>query len=534
MGSIINKYFCPLALFALTLTIASIFSTLGVDPHHQGIMFKPAFDVAHGQMLFRDTFTQYGALTTLLHAWALRIFGDYLLVIQIETALFYGLISLLLYYLWLQILPKWLATTSVLIWLFIAPFYRPMITFLPWSSVPALLFQLFSLLLVLHALRKDSWLMMLLAGGVAVLTFWCRQPVGVLHCAALLFFIGTAPLFDGNRKGKAKTDCVFFITGILVASLPFIIWLLLNQALNDMYLQSLKGAFFFGTTTYQEESQTLGMNILMSLAAYDPKADHFNPLWSLMPFICLILLAIIAFKRWIRPERIGSHLPVYGLLLVSIASWMQYFPVPCLKHCFWAATPMIGILSYSAWHSSRFFSVGNKSMQILITCVALTYIFQGEIKTNFFNGRVKASILKTKIEEPRVLRGMLTSPRMAAKYKTISTALNRAVASESPSYLVNFSADALYLTFIGPQMNFHPMYIDWGRYNNFIYPDYKKNRNDFIYKKRPLILRKEEEIISGWNYVEIFDVTEITLKRDYYEKARRLALYRYVGYDEAH
>jgi len=47
-------------------------------------------------------------------------------------------------------------------------------------------------------------------------------------------------------------------------------------------------------------------------------------------------------------------------------------------------------------------------------------------------------------------------------------------------------------------------------------------------------LRKEEEIIYGWNYVEIFDVTEITLKRDYYEKARRLALYRYVGYDEAH
>jgi len=89
MGSIINKYFCPLALFALTLTIASIFSVLGVDPHHQGIMFKPAFDVAHGQMLFRDTFTQYGALTTLLHAWALRIFGDYLVVIQIETALFY-------------------------------------------------------------------------------------------------------------------------------------------------------------------------------------------------------------------------------------------------------------------------------------------------------------------------------------------------------------------------------------------------------------------------------------------------------------
>ena len=41
-------------------------ASLGVDPHHDGIMLKPALDVLSGQVLFRDTFTQYGALTTYL------------------------------------------------------------------------------------------------------------------------------------------------------------------------------------------------------------------------------------------------------------------------------------------------------------------------------------------------------------------------------------------------------------------------------------------------------------------------------------
>jgi hypothetical protein len=203
MKAIIAKYYQPFLLFVLTLTVASIFLALDVDPHHQGIMLKPAIDVAHGQMLFRDTFFQYGALTTLFQAWALRIFGDYLIVIQIETAVFYGLISLCLYYLWLNILPRWLTTISVLIWLFIAPYF--IYTFIPWSSVPALFFQLFSLLLIFHALRKQSRLMLILAGGVAVLAFWCRQTVGVFHCASLAFFLATSPLITGQQWEKGPT-----------------------------------------------------------------------------------------------------------------------------------------------------------------------------------------------------------------------------------------------------------------------------------------------------------------------------------------
>lgn len=534
MKALITKYFQPVALFILTVTVASFFSMLGVDPHHQGIMFKPAFDVAHGQMLFRDTFTQYGALTTLLQAWALRIFGDYLVVIQIQTAVFYGLISLCLYCLWLKILPQWLTTASVLIWLLLAPYFRTIMPFVPWSSVLSLFFQLFSLIIVLRALCKQSRPMMILAGSVAVLTFWCRQPVGVFHCASLVFFLSTTPLITGEKWKKAITDCAFFVAGMVAASLPFFVWLALNGALHDMYLQSIKGAFFFGTTTYQSESYNLFTNILMALLAYETKSSHFYTPWSTLPLACLCILAMLAVERWRNRGSVNSHLPLYGLLLVSMSSWMQYYPVPCLRHLYWAATPMIGVFSYGVWQICKLCVTEKERLCIIIVCLVLIFVYKSEIETSIFTGQIKIAIFKTKIEEPKVLRGMYATPLSAAKYKTISMSLNNAIVKNATPYLVNLSSDALYLTFIGPQHNFHPMYISWGEYNDFIYPDYQRIRDEFINTKRPIVLRKDGEDISGWSCVDVFDVIDQREQLYYYGYARKLALYQFTGNNYAH
>lgn len=376
--------------------------------------------------------------------------------------------------------------------------------------------------------------MMVLAGSVAVLTFWCRQPIGVFHCAALLFFLITTPLINGNKWGKAITDCAFFSAGILVASAPFFIWLGLNGAFHDMYRQSIKGAFFFGSTTYQSETHTFLMNILMALAAYEVKIDHFYTPWSLLPLVCLFVLVILIVKKWRNREGIVSvNLPLYGLLLVSMASWMQYYPVPCLRHLYWAATPMIGVVSYGMWEFCRFIFAEKKRLRIISVFLALVFLYKGQIETNIFTGQIKLAIFKTRIEEPKVLRGMYTTPVSAAKYKTISNSLNSAIAANPRSCLVSLSSDALYLTFIGPQNNFHPMYIDWGRYNDFIYPNYKKIRDDFIYRKLPLILATEGMNIPGWSCVDVFDVIDENEKNNsYYGYARKLALYRFNGHYE--
>jgi hypothetical protein len=533
MKAIIAKYYQPVILFVLTFTVASIFSLLSIDPHHHGLLLKPAIDVAHGQMLFRDTFTLYGALTTLLQAWAVRIFGDYLMVIQIETAFFYAMIAVCLYYIWLNILPRWLTTISVIIWLFLAPYLRYLAAaFLPWSSVYALFFQLFSLLLVLHALRKQSRVMTMLAGGVAVLTFWCKQPVGICHCASLIFFLATTPLITGQPWKKAMTDCAFFITGIVAASAPFFVWLALNGAIHDMYLQSIKAAFFLGEqisdipyAPFASSSHNLFVRILMALFAFNQTASHNSVLWSFLPVVCLTLLAMLAVKRWRNRDSVSNQLPLYGLLLVSLASWMQYYPFPCVRHCYWAATPMIGLLSYGTWQLCS--SLKKKNTQIIIVCVILASAFGYDIGVRIYNGYLKITYYNEKIEEPKVLYGMYVPAYDAETFKIINRTLHNAFKKNSPHYLVNLTWDPLYLTFVGPQRNFHPLHGSPDVWNRNIYPEYRKLRSEFIDTKHPLVLWYKGVNIPGWTCIEVYNILDFGYYMNY-GRPNRFALYRFT------
>ena len=78
----------PLLIFVITAGMASYAAFLGVDTQHDGVMFKTASDMAHGNMIFRDSFNQYGALTSIIESWFLLIFGNYLIVIKLLTAVF--------------------------------------------------------------------------------------------------------------------------------------------------------------------------------------------------------------------------------------------------------------------------------------------------------------------------------------------------------------------------------------------------------------------------------------------------------------
>src|SRR3954469_15971490 len=97
------------ALLAAGLAMVLVpLAHLGIDPHHDGIMLKPALDVLSGQVLFRDSFMQYGALTCYLQALALW-FSPTLLSIRLLAAAAYVVTLLFLYSAWRMILPRSLA-----------------------------------------------------------------------------------------------------------------------------------------------------------------------------------------------------------------------------------------------------------------------------------------------------------------------------------------------------------------------------------------------------------------------------------------
>ena len=207
-------------LFFLTFAVAGWFSTLGIDPHHDGIMLKPAIDFAEGKILFKETFTQYGALTTILQGVSLIIFGKYLVVIKLLTALFYSLIAALLYVIWKNVIPRYLAAMSCIIWLLLAPYF--VWPFLAWSSVYALFFQMLALYLVILFIKKSKKYLLVIAGFSAALCFWCKQTVGIFLIGAITIFIIVYCLYKRDNLKKNIITMASPIVGFVACTSFFI------------------------------------------------------------------------------------------------------------------------------------------------------------------------------------------------------------------------------------------------------------------------------------------------------------------------
>lgn len=468
-------FLAPLIIFIITFTIAGFFSTIGTDPHHDGIMIKPSLDVSRGQMLFKDSFTQYGALTTIIQATAIKIFGEYLIVIKLTTAFFYALISVIMYSVWSKILNKSLSFLSCLILIFIAPYY--VLTFLPWSSVYALFFECLTIYFVLKYLEKNNLKFIFWSGISVGLTFWCKQNVGgYIVFASLLSFILIKKL-NNNKKIKIFPLIIKFIQGGIIISLPILTWIIINGAFIDWWKQSITFAFLF----IEKKSSISLINSLF------PASIGVLSIWTIMPIATIIVFLIEAFKK-------RANLILIVISIFSLFSWLQYYPVTCLRHVYWAATPMVGIIIYLFFKLSKSIFKNKNNLKYLFLFFLICLIFFPDIKYRIDNGLKKYNQNYSYLENPKILYGMkLTIDETNFYKKTYEEILNYKNKYGDVN-LITTSPNALYLTF-EKSKNFHPMYVNWG---NSIYPDYTIIKDKYIKDNQPLIFSIWKQIPPGY------------------------------------
>lgn len=485
------KYIQPIFVFVLTLIVASLFSTIAVDPHHDGIMLKPALDVANGKTLFKDTFTQYGALTTLLQAMAIKIFGEYLITIKLLTAFFYAMISILLWVIWSRFIPKWLCTLSCIIWLFLAPYYE--LIFYPWSSVYALFFLLLSAYFFVVFLEKRSEIFLFLSGFSAALAFWSRQPVGIFLYAALVFIICSLFLLLKTNYKKMIRNVGILTLGYISVFAGFFIWLIVNDALRDWYLQSIKLAHEF--------PKLIGRQFSLKLLFTSLFPQNLSFIWSLFPIVCLLVLPKLLINVWSKQKFTAEETIVFALLFVSFASWLQYYPVTCIRHTYWAAAPMIGILSYFIWSTLSYKNTLYRSLAIL---VVLFLLFHADIGARFKYANAKLKQDYVQINTPSIFTGMQMTKYDVSFFGRISNTINRYLENHPKTNLITIGTDALYLTLSKNNENFHPVYVSWDIINATIYPDYPEKLNNYIKNNKPLIFGKDR-IYDGYVPIGIFE-----------------------------
>jgi hypothetical protein len=143
---------CVLAVSSFFVTVP--FAAIGLDLHHDGIMLKPALDVADGQVLFRDTFSQYGPLTTFLHAAVLKI-SPTLLALKVFSVAADAVALGVFYLVWRSILPRSLAVVSAAMFVLLNPLFVSVWTVLPWSSDIAMVFQAIAWLALVQTIVAD-------------------------------------------------------------------------------------------------------------------------------------------------------------------------------------------------------------------------------------------------------------------------------------------------------------------------------------------------------------------------------------------
>ncbi|MDO8609818.1 MAG: glycosyltransferase family 39 protein, partial [bacterium] len=449
--------------------------TIGADVHHDGIMFKPALDVSQGLMLFRDTFTQYGALTTIIQAIAIKIFGEYLLVIRYTTAFFYALTSVLLYFIWQKILNRALTFLSCIIWIFLAPYF--VMTFLPWSSIYALFFQCLTLYFYIYYLDQNKTKYLIFTGIGAGLTFWCKQNVGAYVLAA--FIVSNIVFHYINKNSFKKTIQVIikFVYGTIIISIPIFIWLIINSALVDWWKQSIQYALFF----IGSKSSISFINSLFP-ASISPVS-----IWSIMPIISLLALLYE-----INQKKHNKN--VIAISIFSLFSWLQYYPVTCLRHVYWASTPMIGLVIYQLYKMSESFFLRNVIIRYIFLLLLTYLIFNIDITYRINGGIANYNQNYVNLEYPTVLKGVKLAKTEADFYQKTYNEIIDYKSKYGETYLITTGPNALYATFAKSQ-NFHKMYINWGIQ---LYPEYYLVKDQFIFNNQPLIYAIWEQTPGGY------------------------------------
>jgi 4-amino-4-deoxy-L-arabinose transferase-like glycosyltransferase len=493
----------PIILFFLTLVLYGSFSRFSLDTAHDGAMFKPAMDVANGNMLFRDTFYQYGAFTALIQASALLIFGKYLITIKLLTVFVYGCTIVLLYYICRKFLPRAVSFSLSLIWICMAPYflYESFGWTYTWSSVYALFFQLLTSVFLIRYFESKHKSYIIGMGIATSLTFWCRQPVGIFLFMAILSFYSVLYKSGNISKENFLDNIFYFFVGNSFISVIFMVWIIVNNAFLDWFRQSILFAFSFG----QDRGSGYGLLAIIKTLFVVPSKSVVS-VWFLIPF-ATIFLSIRSLTHVLKVKNSTHSKILLALTFIGYASWLQYFPYNDPAHAFWGSAPMTPLLAYVIYQCTReyvfqYFSISSLT-QKYCTIAILFFFFLPDISFRMHDAIKKIHQKYYVISEPSVLRNILLTKEEKDWNLYVYNHIESYFSKNPTGNVTTNSPESLYLTFDQRIKNYHPVYMDWGEVvNHTIYPDYVSTKNTYIQHNLPFLISYYEILPEGYCRVD--------------------------------
>lgn len=491
-----------LALAACAITVP--FAAIGLDPHHDGIMLKPALDVADGQVLFRDTFSQYGPLTTFLHALVLTV-SSRLLTLKIVTVAADALTLGVLYLVWRAMLPRSLALMSAAIFVLLNPLFDADWTVLPWSSDMAMLFQAIAWLALVRTLvatRPSVWAILL--GSAAAAVFWCRQPVGLSLIGTLVVVaagLKVAGWQGGMGSRSGVVSALAAVAGMVAVSGLVLGYLWANDALAAWWFQNIvwprrwaiadSGGFLLEFMSQLADPWNGCVSGLLLATALSPSIARAAGLslpwwadwaavgtvaagivvssprslrvievwqggwWEVACFAVTILamwrlIAVAPRFSGLRPQ---DYFVSAAITAVALASLCQLYPLLCRRHVFWAVAPVSGVAVYAIWRASN--------CRPAVLAAALALAVAPNAWRELEAGRMKIERATMMIMEPEVLVGIQVESAEAVSASCMADILHRLEQASPSRPFTMIGNDALPLACVSNRTNISPFYVTW-------------------------------------------------------------------------
>ena len=483
-----------LLVFAVSTLICYRLALINFDPHHTGVMYKTAFDISRGQVVYRDTYSQYGALTSLLQAAAILVLGPRATSVLFSTAFFYGLCFALFYVLSRRFFGRFAAVAIAALTLMLAPFW--MWDFHPWSSVYALFFLLLTTLFMWLAEEKKRYLFTALAGISSALAFWCRQPVGLvcllgtLLCPLFLWFLTRRQV-----KKQAKMRLLTLLcasAGAALCMLAFLIPLAALGALHDFARQNLAGMVTMATSRSQNGG-VFGMALYRLFIA--PLVEWGKPwvnyLWVLLPLMSLALFVLSAWRICRKnDDKEASARFIYALF--AVASWHQYYPVSCYRHWFWAGFPSVLSAMLIITDLCRYLARKKQRRTLfyrLAVCLLVLLLFSPSVAMRVEGGFARITLQDKQSPFHNAhyghLDGLYLSPAVTQHYTELFDDAALLQQRFPETNIVNATENGVNALF---GENFCPIF---NNADGFYYQEYPELLADYIAAERPIVFGPE-------------------------------------------
>jgi hypothetical protein len=485
------------SICSIILSITLYYSKLGIDFHHQGFILNAALRFSEGKTLFKEIFYHYGPLSAQIHFLTMLIGGKTLLAVNATTAIFYTLIAYVYLLISRRFLNHYEAIISLILWILMAPFFIDV--FLPWSSVYSLFFSMLSLHLLLNYLEKKQMFFLFCSASCISLCFWCRQSVGPIIFMALLILLLIKHIKTKNTKLFFTELCVSSF-GIALVSIFYIVWLHLNNSLPDWWIQNMTAQMEWAFKA-QVLDQDVTHSILKDLLPIN--------VWSIFPLISVYLILIsMRTKKHIKDDLLFKDFKLISLCLFGLASWPQYFPIPCNRHHFWAATPMIlcfwiyifrFIIPYLTKINKNF--IFYKYICVWWYACLMFSSISHMIWQRIDSGFNKLSTYNYTIQKPDILKGIkLDNPIAVQKLEEMDNFLKHyRMSNPKVSIVSEEDWNQMFLTFLSENKSPSPIpsaLFDYGslaqKYR------FREKLNDFILREKPIVYSDKQLTIPGY------------------------------------